>query len=74
MFNIICQVTFGRRYRINDPEFKEIISYQELIFKSCAKNKSVGYIPWLRIFALKEIVSLKKGMAIRDSFLQEKLQ
>lgn len=72
--NIICQITFGQRYRRNDPEFKDVINFQTLIFKGLAASDIVGYIPWLRVFPLKGITSLKKGIAIRDPIFQKKLQ
>ena len=72
--NIICKQTFGIRYQRNDEEFKQLIECQKLIFSGLGASDAVAYLPWLKIFPMKGLTKLKKGMAVRDPLFKRKLK
>ena len=74
VINIICSIIFGNRYRIDDPEFLDIVRHGKLITQGMDNASAVAFIPWLRFFPNEGISKLKEGVAIRDAILSRKLR
>lgn len=74
VLNIICRLTFGKRYQRNDDEFKVLIKSQKLIVEGLGASDAVAFLPWLRIFPLKGLANLKKGILFRDVFLNKNVK
>ena len=74
ILNVVCQVSFGHRYERDSNEFKDILLWQKLVFAGLGASDAVAFLPWLKIFPLQGITSLKKGMALRDPILRRKVQ
>ena len=73
MTNLIGAILFGKRYKLDDGEFKEVLHFSYLIGKFDL-TAAVNFISWLRYFPNKPLSDLKRGVLKRDHFLDAKLQ
>ena len=74
VINIICSILFGARYKVDDPEFLDLVRHGSLIAEGLNNASAVALIPWLRYFPSEGIEKLKQGVAIRDAILSKKLR
>ena len=72
--NIICTLIIGTRYKLQDPEFLDIVRHGRLIARGLDFASAVAFIPWLKYFPNNGISSIKEGVAIRDAFVSRKLK
>ena len=58
---------------MDDEDFKQIFSFNNLIMDSLGLGDPAASIPWLRFFPSKDISNLKQGIAMRDKLLSKKV-
>eukprot|EP00112_Aurelia_sp_Birch-Aquarium-sp1_P000590 Seg1056.8 transcript_id=Seg1056.8/GoldUCD/mRNA.D3Y31 product="Steroid 17-alpha-hydroxylase/17 20 lyase" protein_id=Seg1056.8/GoldUCD/D3Y31 len=74
ILNIICAIVFGKRYEIEDEEFRTVVEIDHRLAKSADFTGAIMFIPWLRFLPNEQFSCFKKGVAMRDEFLHKKLQ
>lgn len=74
VINIICCIIFGERYKIDNPEFMDIVRHAKLLVQGLDNSSAVAFFPWLRFFPNEGISKLREGVAIRDEILSRKLR
>ncbi|XP_074856023.1 steroid 17-alpha-hydroxylase/17,20 lyase-like [Carettochelys insculpta] len=72
--NVVCLLCFSSSYRRGDPEFEVMLKYCQVIVDTVGHWSWVDMFPWLKVFPIKSLVSLKRSLQVRDQLLQEKLQ
>ncbi|XP_074856021.1 steroid 17-alpha-hydroxylase/17,20 lyase [Carettochelys insculpta] len=72
--NVVCLLCFSSSYRRGDPEFEVMLQYFQVIVDTVGHWSWVDMFPWLKVFPIKSLVSLKRSLQVRDQLLQKKLQ
>ncbi|KAJ8248144.1 hypothetical protein GJAV_G00238810 [Gymnothorax javanicus] len=70
--NVICSLCFNSSYSRGDPEFQDMLRYNQGIVDTVAKDSLVDIFPWLQIFPNKDLKILRQCVTIRDKLLQKK--
>eukprot|EP00794_Sanderia_malayensis_P011969 gene11969-13206_t len=73
VINIICSMVFGQRYRKDDPEFLDVVKYNNLITSGFSHIGPVAFLPWLRFFPNPGYKKVTAGIQIRDVILRRQL-
>ena len=73
IINIFCAIAFGQRYAVDDEEFKEIMTFNNMIIEALAFGDPAAYVPLFRLLPNKNLAKLKEGVAIRDKVLSRKV-
>ena len=74
VLNIICAIVFGKRYEIEDEEFRTVVEIDHRLAKNADLTGAIMFIPWLRFLPNEQFSCFKKGVAMRDEFLHKKLR
>ncbi|KAL2079361.1 hypothetical protein ACEWY4_025105 [Coilia grayii] len=72
--NVVCRLVFSGNYRAGDPEFKEVMDYNDGIVQTIARGDLVDIYPLLRILPNKVLKKLKACVKVRDCLLTRKLE
>ena len=67
--NVICALTFGSRYELDDPEFTKFVELSDGIVKMLGTGSVADIFPWLRFFPLKSIQIFKENCKERDELV-----
>ncbi|XP_077991078.1 steroid 17-alpha-hydroxylase/17,20 lyase-like [Glandiceps talaboti] len=74
VMNIICNMTFNERYKIDDPEFQMILQDNRDCTELLAPGDPIDVMPILKIFPNKRIRMIENLVSRRDDLLQRKLR
>ena len=74
VLNIICSIIFGCRYKFEDKEFSDIVEQNRLSVQGMDNSSALSFMPWLRFFPNEGLSKLKRGVAMRDKILSQKLK
>ena len=69
VMNVICALTIGSRYELDDPEFSRFLEMTTGVAKVLASGSLVDVFPWLWFFPFKSIKMLKKSCKERDELV-----
>jgi hypothetical protein len=67
--NIICAMTFGSKYRHDDPEFSIIMKNFDVVQSFVAPGNLIDVIPLLRQLPLKRVNELKSAIGLLDTII-----
>ena len=72
IMNVICLVVYGDRYEIDEPEFKKIVLYNDMMAHLFGSYNLIDLFPWLRFLPTEDASILRESVALRDSVLDVK--
>ena len=72
--NTFCAILSGNRYKINDPEFYEIVELNNRLRKISNKGEILDIFPFLRYFPVELINDINEVTSFRDRLFKRKLQ
>lgn len=72
--NTFCATVFGNRYKINDPEFYEIVELNNRLRKVFNDREVFDIFPFLRYFPVELINDINEVISFRDRLFKRKLQ
>ena len=72
--NSFCAVVFGKRYKINDPEFYDIVELNNRLRKISNNGEILDKFPFLRYFPIEIVNDMNEVVSFRDRLMKKKLQ
>lgn len=72
VLNVICAVTYGESYALDDDEFQRIIKYNDHFIRLFKGFNFLEMLPWLRFFPIEESRILREAKELRDAVLDTK--
>lgn len=72
VLNVICAVTYGESYALDDDEFQRIIKYNDHFIRLFKGFNILEMLPWLRFFPIEESRILREAKELRDAVLDTK--
>lgn len=72
--NTFCAILFGNRYKINDPEFYEIVELNNRVRKVFNNREILDIFPFLRYFPVELVNDINEVISFRDRLFRRKLQ
>ena len=72
--NTFCATLFGNRYKINDPEFYEIVELNNRLRKVFNNRETLDIFPFLKYFPVELINDINEVISFRDRLFKRKLQ
>lgn len=73
VMNVICSLVYGRRYELEDKEFKQIVTNTEALAKLASPENPLILLPWLRHFPIKTVRRMDEVIKERDRIVTEKI-
>ena len=70
--NIICALTFGSKYRHDDPEFTVLMKNLDTVQRFVAPGNLIDVIPLLRKLPLNRVVELKSAISLVNTIVLRK--
>lgn len=70
--NIICAMTFGSKYRHDDPEFSILMKNFDVVQSFVAPGNLIDVIPLLRQLPLTRVIELKSAIGLLDTIVSRK--
>ena len=70
--NIICAMTFGTKYKHDDPEFNILMKNFDVVQRSVAPGNLIDVIPLLRKLPLRRVRILKSAIALLNTIVSRK--
>lgn len=74
VLNVICDMTFGQRYEIDDFEYRAILDSANKFTAILQHGDPVDFIPALKIFPNKKLRLVQSVIKTRDAILQQKYE
>ncbi|KAJ7327706.1 hypothetical protein OS493_026584 [Desmophyllum pertusum] len=72
--NTFCAILFGNRYKINDPEFYEIVELNNRLRKISNNREILDIFPFLKYFPVELTNDINEAISFRDRLFKRKLQ
>lgn len=69
VMNVICALTIGSRYELDDPEFSRFLEMTTGVAEVLASGSLVDVFPWLWFVPFKSVKTLKKSCKERDELV-----
>ncbi|KAK3725306.1 hypothetical protein QZH41_002592 [Actinostola sp. cb2023] len=73
VLNVICEIVFGLNFEYDDPEFLEVVRFNEQIALSFGAINILDMMPFLIHFPIQAARRLKESKRDRDVFLEKEL-
>ena len=72
VINVICNIVFGKKYDLDDPEFQKVVHFNETFAKCLGPENVVDAFPILRFLPFEEqnIKKLRMAVQERDAILR----
>ena len=70
--NVICAMTFGTKYKHDDPEFNILMKNFDVVQRFVAPGNLIDVIPLLRKLPLRRVVELKSAVALLNTIVSRK--
>lgn len=72
--NSFCAIIFGKSYRINDPEFYDIVELNNRLRRIFNNGEILDKFPFLTYFPVELVNDMNEVISFRDRLLKRKLQ
>ena len=72
--NSFCAILFGKSYKINDPEFYDIVELNNRLRRIFSNGEILDNFPFLRYFPVELVNDINEVVSSRDRLLKKKLQ
>lgn len=71
--NSFCAILFGKSYKINDPEFYDIVELNNRLRRIFSNGEILDKFPFLRYFPVELVNDINEVVSSRDRLLKKKL-